>query len=65
MTQKKRKFIKIGTLVRFERRNGEVGHGRVAGTDDRINGRWVAVNTAPKGQNPKIAKVRESAIHIG
>lgn len=57
-----KKFPKIGRTVEFTRRNGEVARGRIHGTDDRPNGRWVAVNTAEKRQNPTITNVRESQL---
>jgi hypothetical protein len=57
-----KKFMKIGTHVEFIRRNGMRATGRVARTDDKANGRWVAVNTAAKGKNPEVTYVRESKI---
>jgi hypothetical protein len=50
--------FKIGAQVRFQRRNGELATGRVAGSDRRVNGVWVSVNTARKGQNAKLTSVR-------
>lgn len=62
MATTKTKFMKIGTPVSFIRRNGQTAHGRVAGSDDTLNGRWVSVNTAEKGHNPDITKKRESQL---
>lgn len=58
------KKLKIGALVRFTRRNGETAEGRISGTDDLPNGRWVSVNTAPKGKNPDVTRVRPSELEF-
>lgn len=55
---------RIGLLVRFRRRNGAVEEGRVAGTDDRSNGRWVSVNTGGRGDNAVLTSVRPSQLEI-
>jgi hypothetical protein len=56
--------LKIGTKVTFTRRNGAQATGRVSGTDDLPNGRWVAVNTAPLRANPQVTKLRQSQLKL-
>lgn len=58
------KKLKIGARVRFRRRNGALAEGRVAGTDDLSNGRWVAVNTGGRGNNAVLTRVRPSQLEI-
>lgn len=58
------KKLKIGARVRFRRRNGDVAEGRVAGTDDLGNGRWVSVNTGTRGDNAILTKVRPSQLEL-
>lgn len=61
-TTKKELKPTIGKRVAFTRRNGEKAVGKIVGTDDRANGRWVAVNTAAPRQNPKVTNVRVSQL---
>ena len=57
------KFLfKVGDDVRWVRRNGEAARGRVAGSDRKANGVWVAVNLAPKGKNPQIIRVQQARL---
>lgn len=53
---------KIGARVRFKRKNGDVAEGRIDGTDEKGNGAWVGVNTAPKGKNREVTFVRPSQL---
>lgn len=59
-----KKKPKIGTRVRFTRRNGQVVEGRVAGTDELANGLWVSVNTGGKGENAELTQVRPSQLEF-
>lgn len=58
----KTKLPKIGALVAFIRRNGVRVEGRIAGSDQKANGLWVAVNTAERGKNAKITSIRVSQL---
>ena len=60
----KPKPLKLGTKVRWTRLNGKIAEGRVDGFDDKANGRWVAVNTAPKGQNREITEVQQGRLTV-
>jgi hypothetical protein len=60
----KRKFIKIGARVQWVGNRGTPREGRVAGTDVKANGPWVAVNCAPKGKNPDITRVQQSRLTV-
>jgi hypothetical protein len=61
-TKPKIKLPKVGAAVAFTRRNGERVEGRISGSDEKANGLWVAVNTAPRGKNPTITGVRPSKL---
>ena len=58
----KKSLHAIGKVVTFVRSNGQVATGRIDGKDERSNGTWIAVNTAPKGQNRVITKVRPAQL---
>jgi hypothetical protein len=60
----KRKFLKIGTRVKWTDNRGTPREGRVAGTDVKTNGPWVAVNRAAKGKNPDITRVQQSRLTV-
>lgn len=60
MASEQPKF-KNGQTVSFIRRNGVKATGRVCGTDHSV-GTWIAVNTAEKGKNPQITKLRPSQL---
>lgn len=54
--------MKIGTRVKFTRRNGEEARGSVCGaTWNKGKGDWLPVNTGDK-KNPVIVQVRPSAL---
>lgn len=55
-------FLKIGLRVKYRLPNGAIVTGRVDGNDVRSNGVWVAVNTAPKGQNRVLKHWRPSQL---
>lgn len=57
--------FKVGDVVTWQRvtRDGPVAaRGRVAGSDLKANGVWVAVNTAAKGKNPQIIRVQQARL---
>lgn len=56
--------FKNGATVVWTRRNGTKAKGRVAGYDETPKGVWVAVNTADKGKNPVVTKVRPSLLSL-
>jgi hypothetical protein len=62
VVKKAKPALKLGRRVQFTRRNGETATGSIVGTDDTSKGRWVAVNTAKKGKNPEVTKVRQSML---
>lgn len=53
---------KIGAPVEYMNRNGVKMKGRVAGSDVKSTGQWVAVNFAEKGCNPDIIQCRPSKL---
>lgn len=53
---------KIGASVEYTNRNGDKRIGRVAGSDVKATGQWVAVNFAERGSNPDIVQCRPSML---
>ena len=52
---------KPGTPVTVTRRNGETVDGKVVSTEDKVNGRWITVNTGDK-KNPVNVVARDSQV---
>jgi hypothetical protein len=59
---KKSNVSKVGSTVKWTRKNGEKATGRVTGVKDQPNGRWVVVNTAAPRKPVELSLVRESQL---